>query len=188
MKKQILAAALALAVVAGTVPASMELQDVFIVEAAKKKKTPSVKKIRNAVIKAYGENYIADVALTAEEIDQRYGLSSKWYTAAVADVPMISANVDAFLAVKAKNSKAKKKIKAKLEEYRDTQINDAIQYPMNLLKFQGSRIYTKGNYVFFIMLGSIDSSLEETGTEEEQIAAFKENNQMAVDTIKELFA
>lgn len=188
MKKQIVAAALALAVVAGTVPASMELRNMFTVEAAKKKKTPSVKKIRKAVMEAYGENYIADVSLTTEEINQRYGLSSKWYTAAVADIPMISANVDTFLAVKAKNSKTKKKIKAKLEEYKDTQINDALQYPMNLLKFQGSRIYTKGNYVFFIMLGFIDSSLEQTGTEEEQITAYKENNQAAVDAIKELFA
>lgn len=187
MKRQIIAAMLALAFVAGAVPASMELQDTFTAEAAKKK-TPSVKKIRKAVMEAYGENYHANYSLTSEEINQTYGLSSKWYTAAVADVPMISVNVDTFVAVKAKDAKAKKKIKAKLEEYKDTQINDALQYPMNLLKFQGSRIYTKGDYVFFIMLGSIDNETMQTATEEEQIEMFKEQNQLAVDTIKELFA
>lgn len=187
MKRQIVAAVLALAFVAGAVPASMELQDTFTAEAAKKK-TPSVKKIRKAVMEAYGENYHANYSLTSEEINQTYGLSSKWYTAAVADVPMISVNVDTFVAVKAKDAKAKKKIKAKLEEYKDTQINDALQYPMNLLKFQASQIYTKGNYVFFIMLGSIDNETMQTATEEEQIEMFKEQNQLAVDTIKGLFA
>lgn len=187
MKRQIIAAMLALAFVAGAVPASMKLQDTFTAEAAKKK-TPSVKKIRKAVIEAYGEDYHANYSLTSEEINQRYGLSSKWYTDAAADVPMISANVDTFLAVKAKNAKAKKKIKAKLEEYQYEQINTALQYPMNLLKFQASKIYTKGNYVFFIMLGSISNEMEETATEEEQIEAFKEKNQLAVDTIKKLFA
>lgn len=187
MKRQIIAAMLALAFVAGAVPASMELQDTFTAEAAKKK-TPSVKKIRKAVIEAYGEDYHANYSLTSEEINQRYGLSSKWYTDAAADVPMISANVDTFLAVKAKNAKAKKKIKAKLEDYQYEQINTALQYPMNLLKFQASKIYTKGDYVFFIMLGSISNEMEETATEEEQIEAFKEKNQLAVDTIKELFA
>ncbi len=68
------------------------------------------------------------------------------------------------------------------------QINDTMQYPMNLLKAQASRIYTKGDYVFFFMLGFIENELEETATEEEQIDAYKEQNQIAVDAVKELFA
>lgn len=186
MKRQIIAVILALAFVAGAVPASINVQKSFMAEAAKKK-APTIKKLYNAVKEAYGENYVANMSLTNEEINQRYGLSSQWYTKAVSDVPMISAQIDTLVIVKAKNAKTKKKISKKLKEYQQMQINDTMQYPMNLLKAQASRIYTKGDYVFFFMLGYIDSALEETGTEEEQIAAYKEQNQIAVDAVKALF-
>lgn len=187
MKRKIIAAILALAFVAGAVPTSIEVQKSFTAEAAKKKE-PTIKKLHNAIKDAYGENYVATMSLTNEEINQHYGLSSNWYTAAVSDMPMISAHIDTLVIVKAKNAKTKKKIKKKLQEYQEIQINDTMQYPMNLLKAQASRVYTKGNYVFFFMLGFIDNSIEETGTEEDQIAAYKEQNQIAVDTVKELFA
>lgn len=188
MKRRIIAAVLALAFLAGAVPTSIKIQESITAEAAKKKKAPSIKKIYNAIKEAYGENYVADMSLTEEEINQRYGLSSQWYTAAISDMPMISVNIDTLVIVKAKNAKTKKKIKKKLQEYQDVQINGTMQYPMNLLKAQASRIYTKGDYVFFFMLGFIENDLEETGTEEDQIAAYKEQNQIAVDAVKELFA
>ena len=187
MKRKIIAVVLALAFVAGAIPASIKVQKSFMVEAAKKKQ-PTIKKLHSAIKDAYGENYVANMSLTNEEINQRYGLSSSWYTAAVSDIPMMSAHIDTLVIVKAKNAKTKKKIKKKLLEYQNVQINDTLQYPMNLLKAQASRIYTKGDYVFFFMLGFIDSALEETETEENQIAAYKEQNQIAVDTVKELFA
>jgi hypothetical protein len=188
MKKQITAAALALTLAAGSITAAPGLGSTAVTaEAAAKKKVPSVKKLRNAIVAAYGDNYAASMSLTTDELNERFGLSSKWYTAAAADIPMMSAHVDTLVIVKSKNSKTKKKIKAKLKEYRQAQIDDAMQYPTNLLKVQASRIYTKGDYVFFFMLGFIDSTLEETGTEEEQIAAFKEQNQIAVDAVKALY-
>lgn len=188
MKKQITAAALALTLAAGSITAAPGLGTTAVTaEAAAKKKVPSVKKLRNAIVAAYGDNYAASMSLTTDEMNERFGLSSKWYTAAAADIPMMSAHVDTLVIVKSKNSKAKKKIKAKLQEYQQAQIDNALQYPANLLKVQASRIYTKGDYVFFFMLGFIDSDLEETGTEEEQIAAFKEQNQIAVDAVKALY-
>lgn len=62
-----------------------------------------------------------------------------------------------------------------------------MQYPMNIPKVQASRVYVKDNYVFFIMLGFIDSSLEETENEEQLIEAYKTENKKAVDTINALF-
>ncbi len=188
MKRKIIAVMIALAFVAGAVPASIEVQKSFTAQAAKKKKAPTIKKLHNAIKDAYGEQYVANMSLTNEEIDQRYGLSSKWYTEAVSDIPMMSAHIDTLVIAKAKNAKTKKKIKKKLQEYQQVQINDTMQYPMNLLKAQASRIYTKGDYVFFFMLGFIENELEETATEEEQIDAYKEQNQIAVDAVKELFA
>lgn len=188
MKRKIIAVVLAVAFLAGAVPASIKVQKSFIAEAAKKKKAPTIKKLYNAIKEAYGENYVADMSLTNEEINQRYGLSSKWYTAAVSDIPMMSAHVDTLVIVKAKNAKSKKKIKKKLQKYQQAQMDNTLQYPMNALKIKASRIYIKGDYVFFFMLGFIDNKLEETTTEEEQIEAYKEQNQIAVDTVKALFA
>jgi hypothetical protein len=188
MKKQITAALLAMALAAGSIAAAPGTGfTAATAEAAAKKKVPSVKKLHNAIAAAYGENYAATMSLTTDELNERFGLSSNWYTAAAADIPMMSAHVDTLVIVKSKNSKTKKKIKAKLQEYRQAQIDDALQYPANLLKVQASRIYTKGDYVFFFMLGFIDSDLEENGTEEEQIAAFREQDQIAVDAVKALY-
>ena len=48
-------------------------------------------------------------------------------------------------------------------------------------------MYVKDNYVFFLLLGSVDSSLEETGTDEQIIEAYQDEVQKAVDAINSLF-
>ena len=110
MRKRLLALIMALSLAAGSTSYVPALNDgVSVAEAAKKKvKTPSIKKIRKAVVNTFGENYVADVALTSEEIKAKYGISPSWYTDAVAEVPMISSHVDTFIAVKAKNKNTKK--------------------------------------------------------------------------------
>lgn len=186
MKKQMLSAALAVALAAGTVTAPVG-NHVITAEAAKKK-APTIKKIHKAVVDAYGENFVANYALTAEEANERFGLSSDWYKAVSADIPMISTHVDTLVIVRSKNAKTKKKIKKALKKYQQIQIQDAAQYPINLPKVQASKIYVKGDYVFFIMLGFIDNALEETGVEEDIFEGYKEQNQIAVDAIDALFA
>lgn len=189
MRKRLLAVIMALSLASGSaVYWQVPHNGVVVAEAAKKKvKTPSIKKIRKAVVNTFGENYVANMSLTSEDIKQQYGISPSWYTDIVAEVPMISAHVDTFIAVKAKNKNTRKKVKSKLAEYRNTLIADTMQYPMNVLKIQASRIYVKDNYVFFIMLGFIDNSTEETGTDEQIIDAYKAENQKAVDAINLLF-
>ena len=39
------------------------------------------------------------------------------------------------------------------ETYRQNQIDEGMQYPMNLTKWQGSQVVTYGDFVVFIMLG-----------------------------------
>lgn len=191
MRKKILATLLALSLLAGNIaPASLLTDNTFVAEAAKKttkKKTPSIKKLYNAIVNKFGDNYLADMPLTKEDIKARYGLSQSWYTDIIAEVPMMSAHVDTLVIAKAKNKNTKKKIKNKLTAYRQGLINDTMQYPMNLLKIQASRVYVKGDYVFFIMLGYVDSNKEETNTEEQLIEAYKAENQKAVDAINSLF-
>lgn len=189
MKQKILATMLALSLAASsTIPAIPLNNQSVVAEAAKKKqKQPSVKKIRNAIADKYGESYAPNVTLTASEINQYFGIKTSWYSDALAEMPMISTNVDTLVIVKAKNKNTKKKIKKQLLDYRSKQINETMQYPMNIPKVQASRVYVKDNYVFFIMLGFIDSSLEETGTDEQLIDAYKAENKKAVDAINALF-
>lgn len=188
MKKKIIAMMLVLACTIGTVTPGTTGNAPVCVEAATKKakKAPSINKVYNAVKKAYGDNYVPNTKVSKDEIKERYGVSSKWYTSAIAEIPMIMTNVDTLIIVKAKDAKSKKKIQTALKKYRETLVNDTHQYPMNQLKIQASRLYTKGNYVCFFMLGSI-SNEEEQQDEENVIAAYKKQNEKAVKAIRELY-
>lgn len=191
MRKKLLAALVAVSLMAGSIaPVSIVNPEAVTAEAAKKntkKKAPSAKKIRNAVAKKFGDGYLADVTLSKSEIKQHFGIASSWYTDIIAEIPMMSVHVDTLIIAKAKNKTTKKKIKKQLTAYRQGLIKDTNQYPMNALKIQASKIYEKGNYVFFIMLGSIDSKTEEQGTDEQIIKAYQKQNQKAVSAINALF-
>ena len=54
------------------------------------------------------DDYIPSEKVSKKELKERYGISSKWYSAAIAEVPMISANADTLVIVKAKNAASKK--------------------------------------------------------------------------------
>ncbi|MCI9078033.1 MAG: DUF4358 domain-containing protein [Lachnospiraceae bacterium] len=189
MRKKLLAVILAASLAAGSTAHVPVLNDNTIVaEAAKKKvKTPSVKKIRKAITDLLGENYLANMLLTKDEIKERFGLQPSWYTDVIAEIPMMSAHVDTLVIAKAKNKNTRKKIKKQLSDYRNVLINDTLQYPMNLLKIQASKVYVKDNYVFFLLLGHVDNSVEENNTEEQVIEAYKAEVQKIIDTINSLF-
>ena len=187
MKKKILATVLAAALAFSSIIPAVPLNNQTTTAEAAKKKQPSVKKIRKAIADKYGDDYMPDVSLTTSEIDERLGIKSSWYLDILAQVPMISTQANTLVIVKAKNKNTKKKVKKQLSAYREQQINDTMQYPMNIPKVQASRVYVKDNYVFFIMLGFIDSTLEETENEEQLIEAYKTENKKAVDAINALF-
>ncbi len=190
MKKRLTAFLLAAVVSAGTcsmqavtgpVPGFGALETVTVQAAAQ----PSASKLAAAIKKAYGDNYWPNYQLDKDEIKSKYGVASSLYASAYAEVPMISAQVDQLVIFKAKNKTAKKKILSAVKEYQKNLKADTMQYPMNLLKIQGSKVYTNGNYVCFFMLGgSADKSVEENGTEEEIIKAYQKLNQKAVNTVK----
>ncbi|MDE7312536.1 MAG: DUF4358 domain-containing protein [Eubacterium sp.] len=146
---------------------------------------PSASKLASAVKKAYGDNYWPDYKLDQDEIKSKYGVDASLYASAYAEVPMISAHVDQLVIFKAKNTSSKKKILTAVKKYQKNLKEDTMQYPMNQLKIQGSKVYANGNYVCFFMLGgSISKSLEESGTQEEIIQAYQQLNKKAVNTVK----
>lgn len=147
--------------------------------------TPSASKLASAVKKAYGDSYLPNYKLDKDEIKSKYSVDSSLYASAYAEVPMISAQVDQLVIFKAKNASSKKKILTAVKKYQKDLKADTMQYPMNVLKIQGSKVYANGNYVCFFMLGgSVSKSIEESGSEAEIIKAHQQLNKKAVNTVK----
>ena len=95
---------------------------------------------------------------------------------------MINVNIDTFIGVEAKEGKAQE-IEAALNAYKDKAINEDLQYPMNLLKLKGSKVYTRGNYVFFICIAQLSQEMMESTDEEAQIKSIEEGNDKAIKVI-----
>lgn len=110
----------------------------------------SVKDLEAAVAGALGENYFPEMEL---ETLEGLGITADMYDEFIYKVPMISAHVDTLIIVKAKEDKTAD-VEAKLNAFRDANINDLMQYPMNLTKIQCSVVSTMGNYVMFVQVGA----------------------------------
>lgn len=144
------------------------------------KKQVELSVIHEAVKEVYGEDYIPSMPYDATVLEEQFGIDPDWYTQIIAEGPMISAHVDTFIAVEAKKENVKD-VEEALKKYRDKLISDTMQYPMNLPKINGSKIYTSGNYVFFIMLGVFPEDGEQT--EETLLKAAEELNDIAIKAI-----
>lgn len=138
--------------------------------------------IQTAVKNAYGDDYIPGMPYDDTAMEELFGVKKDWYEEYIAEGPMISAHVDTFIAVKAKEGSAED-VKKALNDYRDKLINDTMQYPSNMVKIQASQVVSYGNYVFFVMLGMIPMEVEDQG-EEEMLKAYQEQNQKAVAAIE----
>lgn len=144
----------------------------------------SVKDILQEVKDAYGENYLPNMEMDAAALQEQVGLSPDLYEEAVGEMPMINVQVDTFIAVKAKEGNAEK-VMEQLSAYQGKLQADSAQYPMNLPKIMGSEVFQCGNYVFFIMLGSVSEDILGEGGDE-AVAACKEQNQIAVHAIESI--
>lgn len=140
--------------------------------------------IGKAVADEYGDEYIPDMDIPADYLDSTYGVKPEWYDDFFGQIPMISANVDTFIAVKAKADKVSDVEKA-LNDYADYYKNDAQKYPKDIAKVDACRVYTKGNYVFFIMLGYPTDEVENMD-DAAQVKYYTEQNDRAVKVIDSL--
>ncbi len=134
--------------------------------------------IRQAVVDAMGENYWPDTQIPAEYLEG-YGLTADMYVDFWGEMPMISTNVDTIMIVKAAEGQTEA-VEGVLNAYRDVQVNDTLQYPMNVGKVQASQIQVIGDYVCFVQLGADTMDLED----EESILHCQEQNQMALEAIE----
>ncbi len=140
----------------------------------------SAKVLVEAVASELGDEYWADMELAPEYLEDWYGISSDLYEEYYGQTPMISANVDALIVVKAAEDK-KEKVEEALRAYPDKLVNDTMQYPSNIPKIQASMIETYGNYVCFVQLGGSMNNQED---EEEAMKVCMEANEQALSIIK----
>ena len=138
---------------------------------------------KKAVADALGDDYWPDSEIPEEMLNETYGVSADLYDAYLGECPMISVNVDTLLIIHAKDGKVED-VENALNAYRDSLVNDTMQYPMNLGKIQASRVERIGDYVCFVQLGADTSSVEEQG-DEAVITYCQEQNELALEAIRQ---
>lgn len=146
---------------------------------------PALSEIHEAVKAAYGENYLPDMPLDSELLANLKIIPADLYSEFIAEVPMISANADEFMAFKAAEGKADDLEKA-LNAYKDYLINESFQYPVNKVRVQASEVVRHGDYLFFVLLGPVDMETEEQG-DDAILNAAKDGVKIGVDVINGFF-
>lgn len=124
-----------------------------------KNSTLSAKGLRDAVAKAYGDNYLPDQAMDAEMIESEFGLTKDMYDEIVAEAPIISFHPDRLVAVKAKKGK-ESEVKRALEDALLVMKEQQMQYPVNVAKVNAGKVLEKDGYYCFMILGETDDTSE----------------------------
>lgn len=128
-------------------------------ESNDKNSTLSAKGLRDAVAKAYGDNYLPDQAMDAEMIESEFGLTKAMYDEIVAEAPIISFHPDRLVAVKAKKGK-ESEVKRALEDALLVMKEQQMQYPVNVAKVNAGKVLEKDGYYCFMILGQTDDTSE----------------------------
>lgn len=137
-----------------------------------------------AVVTAYGEDYIPSMDIDETQLTETYGVDMANVEEFRAQAPMISAHVDTFIAIKAVDGKASE-VEKQLQEYRTYMLNEAMNYPANLPKIEASTVSVYGNYVFFTMLGAFSDDMD--ATEDDLLKFYQNETQKAVDALNTYF-
>lgn len=137
--------------------------------------------LRDAVVEVLGDNYWPNAEITPDILEQIYGVKPDMYDAYFGEAPMISAHVDTLIIVQAKEDQVEA-VEEALNAYRDVQVSDTMQYPMNVGKIQASRIEVMGNYVCFVQLGADTQAVMDEG-DEAVIDYCLQENEKAIDAI-----
>lgn len=125
----------------------------------------SITEIHEAIKEELGEDYYPNRDMEISEVLDYTGLKEDQIDEFIAQAPMISVGVDTFIAIKATegNSDA---VYQGLEKYRTYLVEDSLQYPMNLPKINAAKVLQYDDYVFFVMLGKQDESMEDAESQE----------------------
>ncbi|MCM1025711.1 MAG: DUF4358 domain-containing protein [Roseburia sp.] len=137
---------------------------------------------KDVAAEVLGENYWPDMMLQPEELEVFFGVSPDMYEDYMAEMCMISANVDTLIVLKAGEDQIQAAEDA-LNAYRDAKVSDTMQYPMNLGKIQASVVERHGSYVYFVQLGADMMDVEV----EEAVTLCREANQSVIRALNQYF-
>lgn len=144
--------------------------------------TEEMEAVKKAVLDLLGENYFPNMPLDPEMLEYSFGITANMFEDYLAELPMISANVDTLVVVKAAEGQIDA-VEAALNGYRDAQVSNTMQYPQNVGKIQASKVERIGNYVIFTLLGGDLGDLLDQG-DEVVITHCQEVNDSVIEAIK----
>lgn len=139
--------------------------------------------IKDAIVEELGEDYWPNMPLDSDMLEGFIGVTPDMYEDFLAEIPMISTNVDTLIVVRAKSDQVDAVEKA-LNDYRDANVSNTMQYPQNLGKIQASKVERLGDYVVFVQLGADVMDVLDQG-DEAVIVHCQEANDKVIEIIKE---
>lgn len=145
--------------------------------------TEEMESIRAAVTEELGEDYWPDTQIFPDYLEMSFGLTQDMYEDYMGEMPMISVNVDTLLVVRAKPDQVDA-VESALNAYRDGEVNQQMQYPMNVGKVQASQVERIGNYVCYVQLGADTDAAMEQG-DEAVIEQCREVNGRVIEIIRQ---
>ena len=138
-----------------------------------------IQNIHQALKETYGSLYLADTQMQGESwyMLDTHGLDPSWYDAAIAEIPGMSFGVDKFIIVHPTEGNLEN-VQNALNNFKESQVAEAHQYPINLTKLQAAAVDTIGDYVcYMIFTGSVGDVMFEDDAA--AVQAYTEANQMA---------
>ncbi len=138
--------------------------------------------LKTAVVDKLGENYWPNMPVTPDIMEGLFGITADMYEDYLAEMPMISTNVDTLVIIRPKADKVQA-VEDALTAYREAKVNDTMQYPMNVGKIQASTIEKIGDYICFIQLGADTMELSEKG-DDAVIKHCQEQNKIAIEELQ----
>lgn len=138
--------------------------------------------LKTAVVDKLGENYWPNMPVTPDIMEGLFGITADMYEDYLAEMPMISTNVDTLVIIRPKADKAQA-VEDALTAYRQAKVSDTMQYPMNVGKIQASTIEKIGDYICFIQLGADTMAISEKG-DDAVIKHCQEQNKLAIEQLQ----
>lgn len=123
-------------------------------------KNVDIKEVLAKIKEEMGEDYLPQQEMDFEFVGEISGIKEEDMEEYIVEFPLMTMNIDRFIAIKAKEGKGDA-IEEGLIEYKRHMIEDEFKYPMNMPKVEASQVVRYGDYAFYIVLGAHDSNLED---------------------------
>ena len=147
-------------------------------------KVYSISEIHKIIKNTYGEDYRPNTEIPQDALTSLFGINLSDVEEFIAEQPMISANIDTFIAIRAKAGKGSA-IETALLNYKTSITEGAMMYPSNIPKAQAAQVVRHGDYVFLVMLGAAGEMEADEAT---QLSFAKEQVKKGVNAINNYFA